>query len=183
MLPEACIPMQAVYSNSLLFQSQSEPSEGRVPEMAEKEKKVVVEDSCSEDEESKGANKNSSDIESTKQFLKDTNDAQAEMTEKKKQSLSISHVIDDKEEDKLEEASIGVKPRLTVEEEPRFRNETMALQKLLRAPRYFESADWAACYKCGDDNHKGKCELKKKRKPCYNCGDLGHEGKRCKQFC
>lgn len=85
--------MQAVYSNSLLFQSQSEPSEGRVPEMAEKEKKVVVEDSCSEDEESKGANKNSSEIESTKQFLKDTNDAQAEMTEKKKQSLSISHVV------------------------------------------------------------------------------------------
>lgn len=85
--------MQAVYSNSLLFQSQSEPSEGRVPEMAEKEKKVVVEDSCSEDEESKGANKNSIEIESTKQFLKEKNDAQAEMTEKKKQSLSISNVV------------------------------------------------------------------------------------------
>lgn len=37
--------------------------------------------------------------------------------------------IDDKEEE--EEASIGVKTRLTVEEEPHFRNETMALQMLL----------------------------------------------------
>ncbi|CAI9783365.1 unnamed protein product [Fraxinus pennsylvanica] len=202
MLSEACIRMQAAYSNSLFQFQSTELSEGR-GEMDEKGKKeVVVEDSCSEDEALNGANKNGIGIESAEQFFKDTNDDQAEMREMKKQTLSISDVIssvfhvskenkpavlsenevvelesiiDDKEEDKPEEVSIGVETRLMVEGEPDFRNENM------RAPRYSESADWEACYKCSRDSHKGKCKLKKKRKPCYNCGDLGHEGKRCKQ--
>ncbi|KAL2481783.1 Uncharacterized protein Adt_34749 [Abeliophyllum distichum] len=219
--------------------------------MVDKEKQVVLEDSCSEDEELKGKNKNGIGIESAEQVLEDTYDALEETREKKKlkstmpssfevadnvkndditnpsQSAEMAkdvegtHVlqlekvpeandnfkvpievvpkeakgteedrfsdcdnnIDDKEEDKQEEASIGVKTRLMMEGEPDFRNENMVLQKLLRAPRYFESADcsWEACYKCGEDNHKGRCKVKKTRKPCFICADLGHEGKHCKR--
>jgi len=77
---------------------------------------------------------------------------------------------DDSEADEVEEDDDG--PDVNVE-----------MQKLLRAPRYFDQDfELAAirCFNCGGSGHMAhSCTQPRKRRPCFLCGGLGHERADC----
>lgn len=79
-----------------------------------------------------------------------------------------------------ERASDGVNARLLVVMEPNARRENGVLQKLLRAPRYFDypESNWPSCNEFCEDGNRGK---KDKVRRCYICGDINHSGNRCKK--
>ncbi|MCD7464494.1 hypothetical protein HAX54_052873 [Datura stramonium] len=62
---------------------------------------------------------------------------------------------------------------------------SVVLQRLLRAPRYFnfKGSIWETCQICGEENHvaAGCSPFEKKKRPCFYCGHYGHNGKYCKK--
>lgn len=56
------------------------------------------------------------------------------------------------------------------------------MQKLLRAPRYFDQVyepKGVACWRCGKRGHLAKDCTLSEAKPCYYCAQYGHESRDC----
>lgn len=62
--------------------------------------------------------------------------------------------------------------------------ESLAMRKLLRGPRYFDPPEEQGdtCYSCGQQGHRAAdCTEKPRQKPCYVCGNFGHDGYDCSE--
>ncbi|XP_016505211.1 uncharacterized protein LOC107823133 isoform X1 [Nicotiana tabacum] len=90
------------------------------------------------------------------------------------------------EQETVVHAATDAKQVMVLETELFGTRESLVMQALLRAPRYFDykGSKWETCQRCGEENHgAARCSpLEKKKRPCFRCGHYGHNGKYCKKI-